>query len=150
MHMRLVPTFEPRHEISNNVVCATSKGSDQPAHTQSFGVSKLKRGCTDSSESTLVNMPHCWKSHAAAHFISRLYSDYYHEYGRLRNTLEPGPKHFHEVVVTGLHLYEECLQTRTLRSCVYDERIYDVVKVGTCSISILCSILVRCHHIFFF
>ena len=24
---------EPRHEISNNVVCATSKGSDQPAHT---------------------------------------------------------------------------------------------------------------------
>ena len=55
---------EPRHEISNNVVCATSKGSDQPAHTRrlirafasrltilwvlatdrrSFGVSKLKR-----------------------------------------------------------------------------------------------------------
>ena len=23
---------EPPHEISNNVVCATSKGSDQPAH----------------------------------------------------------------------------------------------------------------------
>ena len=28
--------FEPRHEISNNVVCATSKGSDQPAHTLSL------------------------------------------------------------------------------------------------------------------
>ena len=28
--------FEPRHEISNNVVCATSKGSDQPAHTRSL------------------------------------------------------------------------------------------------------------------
>ena len=27
--------FEPWHEISNIVVCATSKGSDQPAHTQS-------------------------------------------------------------------------------------------------------------------
>ena len=26
----------------------------------------LKRGCTGSSESTLVKMPHCWKSHAAA------------------------------------------------------------------------------------
>ena len=25
---------EPRHEISNNVVCATSKSSDQPAHTR--------------------------------------------------------------------------------------------------------------------
>ena len=24
--------FEPQHEISNNVVCATSKGSDQPRH----------------------------------------------------------------------------------------------------------------------
>ena len=57
---------EPRHEISNNVVCATSKGSDQPARTLSlirafasrlnilwvlryllnmidFGVSKLRR-----------------------------------------------------------------------------------------------------------
>ena len=27
---------EPKHEISNNVVCATSKGSDQPAHTRSL------------------------------------------------------------------------------------------------------------------
>ena len=56
--------YEPVHEISNNVVWATSKASDQPAHTRSlirafasrlsillliatdwtpFGVSKLKR-----------------------------------------------------------------------------------------------------------
>ena len=30
--------FEPRHEISNNVVhvCATGKASDQPAHTRSL------------------------------------------------------------------------------------------------------------------
>ena len=28
--------IEPRHEISNNVVCATSKDSDQPAHTRSL------------------------------------------------------------------------------------------------------------------
>ena len=27
---------EPQHEISNNVVCATSKASDQPAHTRSL------------------------------------------------------------------------------------------------------------------
>ena len=26
----------------------------------------LKGGCTDSSESTLVKMQHCWKSHVAA------------------------------------------------------------------------------------
>ena len=28
-------SIEPVHEISNNVVCATSKASDQPAHTRS-------------------------------------------------------------------------------------------------------------------
>ena len=27
----------------------------------------LKGGCTGSSESTLVKMQHCWKSHIAAH-----------------------------------------------------------------------------------
>ena len=32
-HLNII---EPRHEISNNVVCATSKGSDQPAHTRSL------------------------------------------------------------------------------------------------------------------
>ena len=34
--LELPESFEPRHEISNNVVCATSKGSDQPAHTCSL------------------------------------------------------------------------------------------------------------------
>ena len=29
----------------------------------------LTGGCTDSSESTLVKMPDCWKSHATAHVI---------------------------------------------------------------------------------
>ena len=29
-------TIEPRHEISNSEVCATSKTSDQPAHTRSL------------------------------------------------------------------------------------------------------------------
>ena len=28
--------IEPQHEISNNVVCATSKASDQPAHMRSL------------------------------------------------------------------------------------------------------------------
>ena len=32
----LLMSFEPVHEISNNVVCATSKASDQPAHTRSL------------------------------------------------------------------------------------------------------------------
>ena len=71
--------IEPWHGISNNVVCATSKASDQPAHTCSLirafasclntlSVKLLtehyleflrsRGGCTGSSESTLVKMPH--------------------------------------------------------------------------------------------
>ena len=30
----------------------------------------LKGDCTDSFESTLVKMPHCWKSHVTAHIES--------------------------------------------------------------------------------
>ena len=29
----------------------------------------LKEGCRGSSESTLVKMPHCWKSHALAQIV---------------------------------------------------------------------------------
>ena len=29
----------------------------------------LKGGCIGSSESTLVKMPHCWKSHVMAHML---------------------------------------------------------------------------------
>ena len=29
-------------------------------------------GCRSSSESTLVKMPHCWKSHALAHIFSTI------------------------------------------------------------------------------
>ena len=29
----------------------------------------LKGGCTGSSESTLVKMPHCWESHVTAHLL---------------------------------------------------------------------------------
>ena len=29
----------------------------------------FKGGYTGSSESTLVKIPHCWKSHVAAHFV---------------------------------------------------------------------------------
>ena len=71
--------------ISNNVVCVTSKGSDQPSLSDqrlclSFEYSmnvkllteyhleflSLKRGCIGWFESTLVKMPHCWKSRVTA------------------------------------------------------------------------------------
>ena len=69
--------------IFNNVVCATSKVSDQPVHTRSLiraiasrcvklltehhlEVLSLTGGCTGWSESTLVKMPHSWKSHVTA------------------------------------------------------------------------------------
>ena len=36
LRARCIIIIEPQHEISNNVVCATSKASDQPAHTRSL------------------------------------------------------------------------------------------------------------------
>ena len=79
--------YEPRHEISNNVVCATNKASDQPAHTHSLirafaslsvnlltehhlEFLRLKEGCTCSSESKLVKLPNCWKSYVAGHIMA--------------------------------------------------------------------------------
>ena len=81
--------FEARHEISYNVVCATSKGSEQLAHKRSLikafsnplNIIRLlnqltehhldflsfQGGCISSSESTLVKMSHCWESDVAAH-----------------------------------------------------------------------------------
>ena len=47
-YSQLTLIFEPVHEISNNVVCLTSKASDQPAHTCSLigaFVSRLSYDC---------------------------------------------------------------------------------------------------------
>ena len=33
----------------------------------------VKGDCTGSSESKLVKIPHCWKSHVAAHIFSHFY-----------------------------------------------------------------------------
>ena len=78
---------EPQHEIYNNVVCATSKASDQPVHMHSliraFEVAmsvklltehhleslSTKGSGTGSSEPILVKMPHCWKSHVTAEIV---------------------------------------------------------------------------------
>ena len=73
--------------------CETSKASDQPAYTHSLIIAfashlsleyamnvkvlseyhleilSIKGGCTGSSKSTLVKMPHCWISHVAAHIV---------------------------------------------------------------------------------
>ena len=39
----------------------------------------LKGGCRSSSESTLVKMPHCWKSHVMAQMCCSMYTDTYCE-----------------------------------------------------------------------
>ena len=94
LSLHIQKTYEPWHEISNIVVCATSKASDQSAHTRSLiracasrltiflsiklltehhlEFLSLTGGCKGSSESTLVKMPHCWKSHVAAHIKEKI------------------------------------------------------------------------------
>ena len=77
---------EPRHEISNNVVCAINKASDQSDQNLCLSLEysmniklptkhhleflNLKEGCTGSSESIHVKMPHCCKSHVMAQISS--------------------------------------------------------------------------------
>ena len=48
----------------------------------------LKADCTGSSESTLVKMPYCWKSHVAAQFMSRCvrYAGYIHISKKRKNS----------------------------------------------------------------
>ena len=36
LRLHVSKTYEPRHEISSSVVCATSKASDHTAHTRSL------------------------------------------------------------------------------------------------------------------
>ena len=86
--------YEPRHEISNNMVlmcdqqslrsaCAVYAQADQRLcksleysmtvkllPEQHLEFLSLKGGCTGSSEFTLVKLPHCWKSDAMIHMQS--------------------------------------------------------------------------------
>ena len=87
MKSELESRYEPQHVISNNVVCATSKGSDQTSHMRSLIKAvysmnikllneyhlqflSLKGDCTGSPESALVKMSHSWKSHVTAQLLS--------------------------------------------------------------------------------
>ena len=77
------------------MVCATSKASDQPAHMRSLirafaslldpmivklltehhsEFLSLTGGCRGSSESTLVKMPNCWKSHVTTQMTNFMVS----------------------------------------------------------------------------
>ena len=50
---------------------------------------RFKGGCTGSSESTLVKMPHCWKSHVTAHIqCSPFIMLYFGSIGKARNISE--------------------------------------------------------------
>ena len=41
----------------------------------------LKGGCTDLSESTLVKMPHCWKSLVTVHMKNIMHANNLNAYG---------------------------------------------------------------------
>ena len=93
-------------------------------HTLCFGSEIRKNRYTPANPSIYIK----------AYFISclylRLYSEYYHEFGRLRPKFKSSPEHFHDIVVSGVNMYKECLKKHTLRSCVYDEAIYDKTVVS--------------------
>ena len=49
----------------------------------------LQEGCVGSSESTLVKMPHCWKSHVAAQIVSKASSICYNACNRSSTETPP-------------------------------------------------------------
>ena len=72
--------YEPRHKISNNVVCAYAQADQSLCWSLEYFMTvklltehhleflSLKGGFTGSSECALVKMSHCCKSHAMAHY----------------------------------------------------------------------------------
>ena len=87
--------YEPKHKISNNMVCATSKASDQLEYSMSvkllpvlhFEFLCLKGGCTGSHESTPVKMPHCWKSYVMAHIHIEMFTSCLYIFNLSRKSL---------------------------------------------------------------
>ena len=61
----------------------------------------LIRGCRGSSESTHVQMPHCWKSHALAHIVFCLKIFF-----TFANSVDPDEMQHYAAFHLGLH----CLQ----------------------------------------
>ncbi|XP_053395613.1 carbohydrate sulfotransferase 15-like [Mercenaria mercenaria] len=61
--------------------------------------------------------------------VDRLYSDYYHEYGKNTKRNKPNPRQFHRVVSAGVKLYQDCFKRRSVRSCVYEPFLYNQTKV---------------------
>ena len=71
-----------------------------------FDFLSLKGGCIGSFESTHVKMPHCWKSHVAAHFSYANSLSY-----KLSPTQAYSPKHY-------LHVYNH-LARRSLSNSLF-------------------------------
>ena len=90
MAYNMMVIYEPQHEISNNGMCDQQRLRPACADVQSdqslcqsleyflnimlltehhLEILSLTGGCTCSSESTLVKMPHGWKSHVGAQLL---------------------------------------------------------------------------------
>ena len=73
----------------------------------------LKEGCTGSSESTLVKMPHCCKSHVMAHLHNKKFTIKSHEQA-----------HFSRVI------YHKAYLVEMIASVVRELALLVVVSVG--------------------
>ena len=72
----------------------------------------LKVGCRGSSESTMVKMPHCWKTHATAHIVTCNDSIYTMDYPKLLYQT----RRKNSLVHKGLNLLLVFVVSRTVRA----------------------------------
>ena len=63
-------------------------------------------------------------------FFFRLYSDYFHTMQFLNASDKASRNGFHQAVVEGLQMYNDCFQRHSLRSCVYNHTIHDKTHVS--------------------
>ena len=64
----------------------------------------LNGGCTGKSESTLVKMPHCWKSHFTAQFIMHMRIGYLSHYERIPLNVHASVSRGARFLILGLSL----------------------------------------------
>ena len=150
---------EPRHEISNNKVLETRKGSDQPAHKRSHTIafdSPLNIlwllsywlniiwslwGCTGLSESIHVQMPHCWKSLVAAQMVSAKLNLHAAPMPLTKflfnTTYGNGEMPFEEFKITAIWALKQKYRSISETSCCYD---------ASHQVSVQCK-LVPCYHL---
>ena len=89
----------------------------------------LKGGCTGSYESTLVKMPHCWKSHVEAHILSTGIQNERPKLNDQRSTLTKGLIYSHCLSKLNISSENSDILARVLFFANSVKRLFSMLKM---------------------